>query len=106
MLNGKQLALFSMVDFVTRAFPCQISMLITLFFQSIQDTLFSLYILPFLLLRHVVATLALQYATVQVMVFQLFRVKIIAAKAPTAMSACVRTHIMRMVAFLPTGTAH
>ena len=106
MLNGKQLALLSMVDFVTRAFPCKISMLITPFLQTIQDTLFSLYILPFLLLRHVVATLALQYATAQVMVFQLFRVKVIAAKAPTAMSACVRTHTVRMVPFFAAGLAH
>ena len=106
MLNGKQLALFSMVDFVTRAFPSQISMLITLFLQSIQDTLFSLYILPFLLLRHVAATLALQNSTALVMVVQLFCVKVIAAKASTAMSARVRTHILRMVAFFAAGFAH
>ena len=106
MLNGKQLALFSMVDFVTRAFPCKISMLITLFLQTIQDTLFSLYILPFLLLRHVLATLALQDATALVIVLQLHCVELLAAKCPTAMSACVRTHIVRMVAFLSTGFAH
>ena len=106
MLNGKQLALFSMVDFVTRAFPCKISMLITLFLQTILDTLFSLYILPFLLLRHVAATLALQNASAQVMVLQLFSVELLPAKAPTAMSACVRTHILRMVAFFAAGFAH
>ena len=95
-----------MVDFVTRAFPSQISMFITLFLQSIQDTLFSLYILPFLLLRRVVATLALQNASAQVMVLQLFSVELLPAKAPTAMGACVRTHILRMVAFFAAVFAH
>ena len=49
---------------------------------------------------------ALQNATTLVMVIQLNCVELLPAKAPTAMNACVRTHIVRMVAFFAAGFAH
>ena len=106
MLRRKQSVLFFMIDFLTRALPCWFSCTITSFLQTTLDTPFSLNVLPFSLLRPGGAISALQAATALVVVVELFCVEMFPAKVVTAIGACVRTYIVRMVAFLPTDFAH
>ena len=74
-------------------------------FQFVSYTLFPVSVLFLSLFLLLTAVLALQTVTAEVMILQLFGIKMLAAELATAIVTSVRPYIFRMVAFLPARFA-
>ena len=74
-------------------------------FQFVSYTLFPVSVLFLSLFLLLTAVLALQTVTAEVMILQLFGIKMLATKLAIAVLASVRSYILRMVALLPASFA-
>ena len=74
-------------------------------FQFVSYTLFPVSVLFFSLFLLLTAGIALQTVTAEVMILQLFGIKMLAAELATAIVTSLRPYILRMVAFLPARFA-
>ena len=74
-------------------------------FQFVSYTLFPVSVLFLLVFFVLAALIALQTVTAEVMILQLFGIKMLAAELATAIVTSVCSYIFRMVAFLPASFA-